>query len=220
MKDQPQEPGLAPLALIESLFWQDGYARLERHLARISSSAAALGLNADPGQLRSALLESARSLPAGEPHKVRLLLSANGSELEATPLAGPPAEAAVLLAAERVDSRDLLLQHKTTRRSLFDLAGATADKLGIADLLFLNERGQLTEGSRHNVFIERNGRLLTSPLGCGLLPGVFRQTVLESRSVLLRPLTLPDLQTADKVFLTNSVRGCRQVRFAGRVSAS
>lgn len=220
MKKLPNETAAAPLKLIESLFWQDAYERLEQHLARVSRSAVALGLSVDPVRLRDALLTEGRLLPAGTPHKVRLLLSASSSEIIATPLTGPAGEPVVLLAEEHVDSRDPLLQHKTTHRDLFDAAGATADRLGVADLLFRNEQGHVTEGSRHNVFIEKDGRLLTSPLGCGLLPGVFRQTVLESRPVLIRPLTLADLLAADAVFLTNSVRGWRPVRFAGRVGGA
>jgi para-aminobenzoate synthetase/4-amino-4-deoxychorismate lyase len=201
------------LALIEALLWNGSYQRLEQHLARLERSARQLGIPLAAGDANDALEKFAQSFEAGTPLKVRLVLGADSSiQVDAGPL-GNAAPGTVKLAASRVDSRDPLLQHKTTRRSLFDAAGRTADKLGLADLIFLNERGQVTEGSRNNVFVERDGRLLTPPVESGLLPGVCRESVLTARAVEVRPLEPPDLLEADAVFLTNSVRGWRQVRF-------
>ena len=79
--------------------------------------------------------------------------------------------------------------------------------LSIVEVLFVNERGELAEGSRTNIFLARAGRLLTPALTCGLLPGTFRQRLIETgeaEEAILRPA---DLATADRVYLGNSVRG-------------
>jgi para-aminobenzoate synthetase/4-amino-4-deoxychorismate lyase len=114
------------------------------------------------------------------------------------------------VAAERTSSADRFLFHKTTRRRFYD---ETRERLmaetGCDEALFLNERDELTEGSFTNLFIERNGRLLTPPIGCGLLNGTLRGALLADpeRKVEEQVLRLADLQNAERVFLGNSVRG-------------
>ena len=79
----------------------------------------------------------------------------------------------------RVDSRDLLLRHKTTTRALYDSELARVMAAGHFDAVFLNEKDQLTEGARSNLFVERGGILLTPPLEAGVLNGVLRQRLLS-----------------------------------------
>ena len=76
-------------------------------------------------------------------------------------------------------------------------------------MVFRNERGELTEGAITNLFIEKEGRLPTPPVSCGLLPGTFRADLIERGHgrVQERILTLADLESADRIFLANSVRG-------------
>jgi len=59
--------------------------------------------------------------------------------------------------------------------------------------------------------------LLTPPLTCGLLPGTLRGALLDDprRETQERPLTLADLDAADRIFLGNSVRGLRPARRLG-----
>jgi para-aminobenzoate synthetase/4-amino-4-deoxychorismate lyase len=46
---------------------------------------------------------------------------------------------------------------------------------GLMDVIFMNERQEVTEGAISNVIIERNGRFVTPPVTCGLLNGVYRR---------------------------------------------
>jgi para-aminobenzoate synthetase/4-amino-4-deoxychorismate lyase len=111
-----------------------------------------------------------------------------------------------------VDSRDLLLRHKTTARALYDSELARVMAAGHFDAVFLNEKGELTEGARTNVFVERGGVLMTPPLAAGLLNGVLRRRLLrEGRAVEAR-LGLDDLQGAEAVFVGNGLRGLVRVR--------
>lgn len=199
--------------LIETLLWERHYHRLEPHLQRLARSAATFGLQFDPAAARSLLAERARDLAPGARYKVRLVLHAGrGLTWEAAPLGPPPTEPAVLLlSAEPTRSSDPLLRHKTTRRALYASAERAATRAGVTDLLFLNERGEITEGARHNLFVERGGRLLTPPVTSGALPGVYRAQVLATNpnagEATLRPA---DLLAADAVYICNSVRGWRR----------
>jgi para-aminobenzoate synthetase/4-amino-4-deoxychorismate lyase len=83
---------------------------------------------------------------------------------------------------------------------------------GFDDVLFLNLRGEVTEGAISNVFVEKDGRWLTPPVECGLLGGVYRRHLLETRpDVKERVLYAEDLRQADAVYLANAVRGVRRV---------
>jgi para-aminobenzoate synthetase/4-amino-4-deoxychorismate lyase len=112
------------------------------------------------------------------------------------------------VSSSRVDSSDLFLFHKTTRRELYDREWQEyADRLGTDEVIYLNERVELAEGSRTTIFIRRDGELLTPALTAGLLPGTLRAQLLAEGKAREAVLTLADLQSADAIFLGNSVRG-------------
>ena len=80
-------------------------------------------------------------------------------------------------------------------------------------MLFLNLRGEVTEGAISNVFVEKDGRWSTPRIACGLLAGVFRRHLLATRpEIEERVLNLDDLRQADGVYIANAVRGLRRVR--------
>jgi para-aminobenzoate synthetase/4-amino-4-deoxychorismate lyase len=157
------------------------------------------------------------------PRKLRLLLGPEGrlrieseilpaSAIQPASATSPEAKPArVRIAAQRTDPRDRMLFHKTTHRPVYAAAFRAATEAGFDDVLFLNLRGEVTEGAISNIFIEKNGRWLTPPVGCGLLAGVFRRHLLETRPGIEEKVLYPgDLRHADTVYLTNAVRGLRR----------
>ncbi len=74
-------------------------------------------------------------------------------------------------------------------------------------MIYFNERGELAEGSRTTIFLERNGRLETPALSSGLLPGTLRSELIAQGRAVEEVLTIEDLKLADAIFLGNSVRG-------------
>ena len=197
--------------LIESLLFEEeyGYFLLERHLARLADSARRFAFRFDPGAFRQRLATTAAGL-AGR-HKVRLLLSRDGGMLvEAAPIDAPAGDipVPVAFAADRVDSADPLLYHKTTRRELH--TAELARRPGCADVIFVNERGEVTEGANHNLVVQVDGSLVTPPLASGLLPGVFRAELLAAGVISERVVTMTELACAGEVWLINSVRKWRR----------
>jgi para-aminobenzoate synthetase/4-amino-4-deoxychorismate lyase len=85
----------------------------------------------------------------------------------------PDAMMLYVVSPTRLDSSDAFLFHKTTRRELYDQEWKHySDTVGADEVIYLNERGELAEGSRTNIFIDRgDGVLVTPPLPAGLLPG-------------------------------------------------
>ena len=196
-----------PVTLIETLLWDqtDGYALLGRHLERLAASAARFALPFD-GKAILALLET-QSFPEAR-MRVRLTLDAAGPALTSVPLPPNPPVFRFTIAPERLDSQSLWLMHKTTNRAFYDEPRVSAHAAhGVDEVVFRNERGELTEGSITNLFIERDGRLLTPPLSSGLLPGTLRAELLATGRASEQVLTLADLAAADAIWLGNSVRG-------------
>jgi len=204
--------------LLESLLWCEGYPLIELHLDRLSDSADYFDFHFDREKVKDALLHASRGFSASEARKVRLLLDREGRlriEHETVAQAACASSGVlerVCIARERSDPGDRFLYHKTTHRPLYANPFKAASEAGFADVLFLNTLGEVTEGAIHNVFIETSGRWITPPVSCGLLSGVYRRHLLETRSnIEERSLTLDDLRSADAIYLTNAVRGVRRV---------
>jgi branched-subunit amino acid aminotransferase/4-amino-4-deoxychorismate lyase len=148
--------------------------------------------------------------------RVRLVLSRDGAlEVTSTPIDPVPAETIwrVVLAQTRFDSGARMLRHKTTRRALYEDALARAMREDGADeVLFMNERDELCESARCNLFVPQGDRLLTPPLSSGLLPGTLRARLLAQGRASEAVLRLADLP--ETFWLGNSVRGLVRARRA------
>ena len=200
--------------LIETLRWSrgEGYDLIEEHLARLAASAARFGFPCQPGKVRAAL-DGAVAAAGGDDLRLRLLLDRDGG-IEVTAAALAPRDPATVwryaVSRRRVDPDESLLYHKTTRRALYDGERARLEaETGCDEVVFLNTRGEVTEGAISTVFVARGGRLLTPPIACGLLPGTLRQALIDDPKVEIeeRVLHLEDLAGAETVYLGNSVRG-------------
>ncbi len=212
-----------PFQLIETMRWSagEGYYLLDRHLARLAASARFFGWPCDIEAVRQELSRTAATLSGTQ--RVRLLADSSGAfTVSASLIAAPDSRADITFAVSDrpIDSHDPHRYHKTTRRQVLDHERERlAARTGCDEVLFVNERGELTEASYANVFIERRGRLLTPPLSAGLLDGTLRRDLIDSAGshVEERILYPADLDDADAVWLGNSVRGLRRaIPVAGR----
>ena len=197
--------------LIESLLHDGAYFLRERHLERLACSAAYFGFPLELTAAREALDEVAQACTGKQ--KVRLLLYRDGRvSCEAAPVTDPDPcqEARAGFARATVDSTDPLLYHKTSWRGVYQ--EELARRPDLTEVIFLNERGEVTEGANSNIVARLDGELVTPPLGSGLLPGVFRGELLAQGSIRERPLTRGDLERAEELYLINSVRKWRTVR--------
>lgn len=86
-----------------------------------------------------------------------------------------------------------------------------AKEEGFNEVIFLNEKGFVTECSTANIFIVKSGLVYTPKLECGLLNGILREFVINNFSVIEKEITLRDLFESDEVFITNSLIGIMKV---------
>ncbi len=189
------------------------------HLQRLQTSALSLGFHW-PGRvaveqaIQNALLKMTVTT---ENTRVRLLMTPNGEfQITATPLPALQARPLVALAPLTLDSHESLLQHKTTHRPWYDptTEWLTANH-DFFDLIFVNERAELCEGSRSNIYIKQDNDWVTPPLACGLLGGVMREHLLSTHQVREAVLTRADFeQPAASLRLSNGLRGWFEVQRA------
>ncbi|MBY8610531.1 aminodeoxychorismate synthase component I [Burkholderia arboris] len=193
----------------------DGIRHLDRHLARLQRSADAFGFRFDIEALRHAIDARCAALDGDDAYRMKLALAKDGTiEIIAAPLKPLPAgPVGVMLASAHgfapTRASDALLLHKTTRRAEYDRAWQAAEALGGFDMLFVNERGEVTEGGRSNLFVKLDGQWVTPPLSSGVLPGVMRGVLLDDRAfgAVERVVTQDDLARAEGLLLTNALRG-------------
>lgn len=196
-----------------------GVRHLERHGARLAHSARFFDFQYDHAEILTALAAATHTLPLQGAYRLRLSLSKEGVfDLSAAPLAPLVEPVHVFLASDAdfaaVDPDELWLRHKSAQRARNTRAVQKAEQWGAFDLLFLNTRGELTEGARANVFVKLDGRWFTPPLSSGLLPGVMRAVLLDDRewNAAERVLTVADLHVAEKIVVCNALRGAVEAR--------
>lgn len=206
---------------------------LDRHLARLRHSAALMALPVpfSDQELGDRVQQTMAAHPALDEAYIRILITRGVGDLSYN-LAATPTPSLVIIVKpftphpERTFTEGIPVVVVGIRRNhpdalnpmiksnnLMNNALAMQEALGRGgqEALMLNQSGQLAECSQSNIFLVRDGVVLTPPLSAGLLPGITREYVLELAAELKvpareTPLGLDDLASADEVFLTGTTR--------------
>ena len=209
-----------PFELLETLRLEEGrYWLLAGHIARMDAAARRFGYVFSQEEVRARLDEEARIAGEGV-WRVRCLADAQGAvRVERYALdADARFPLPVALALRPVNRDDPFLQHKTTRRAVYDACFADVQQAwtNAYDTLLWNREGELTEFTRGNAVLEWRGRLVTPPLVCGLLAGVLRAELLARGDLREQIVLRDDLANVSNLWLINSVRGWLPVRLLNR----
>lgn len=195
-----------------------------RHLARLSRSAAALGLDLpDPAALRGAVADVLAATGIAE-GRLRVTATSGPGGFSS---ARPPAGTTVVVAAEEAppwsphvavitvpwprNERGATAGVKTISYAENVLALRRAHAAGAGEAIFANTRGELCEGTGTNVFLALEGRLVTPPLSSGCLAGVTRDLTLEIADAAEETVPLSALAAADEAFLTSTTRNVHPI---------
>ena len=214
---------------------------LDRHLHRLEEGCRRLAFTADHGLIRSEVLAYAATLGSGV---LKLILTRGDSQrgyganpgapvrriLQGSPPATyPPAHGAdgirLFPCATRLAEQPLLAGLKHLNRLEQVIARAEWQDAEHAEGLMLDRSDRVIEGVFSNLFLVRNGLLLTADLTrCGVA-GVMRAEILAQAHALGVPVAVADisleqLQQADEVFMCNSVYGIWPVRECAAMSWS
>ena len=206
---------------------------LDRHLARLRTSASLLNLDIpqDDAELTAAIAATMRHAALEGEQYVRLLVTRGVGELSYDPATCPTPTVVIIVKAHRENPRECMedgvrviissvlrnhpeaINPRIKSNNLLNnaLAMQEAIRAGAQEALMRNYRGELSECAQSNVFLVKEGEVLTPPLESGLLEGVTRNFVFEVgghtgftvRESVLRDA---DLQQADEVFITSTTR--------------
>jgi para-aminobenzoate synthetase/4-amino-4-deoxychorismate lyase len=197
-----------PIELLETLRLDHGVvSRVDRHLRRLVRSAQYFGfaeVDRLAAEVRSAITTEASKNPTGL-HRMRVVVHPDGRHVITVhphTLDAEPRRLAV--SNQPVDSSDRFLYHKLADRRPYSERIAGLE--GADDVILVNERGELTETTIGNIVLEIDGVLVTPALACGLLPGIFREVMLESGQITEAVLGHLDLIRATKIWMINSLR--------------
>jgi len=207
LTEQPVE-----FSLLETILWtlEEGFFLREKHIERMLDSADYFDFPVSKEKIEEYLEQISSKLSS--PQRVRLLLDKRGS-LNFEAKSFQPLEAQqpfrVHLAQQPIDSDNVFLFHKTTKRNFYE--SARRDAPDYDDVLLYNELGELTEFTIGNLVVELEGNYFTPPLSCGLLAGTFRAHLLEIGEVVERTIRVEELNDCTQIFMVNSVRKWQKV---------
>jgi len=204
--------------------------KLDEHLKRLYESAKSIQLNIGitKAEMQEIVFETLRRNGLSDAY-IRLVVSRGKGDLGLDPTKCPAA--AIFCIADQIKifeprmyEQGLEVVTVAIRRNNHDslsprikslnylnniLAKIEANQAGVVEGVMLNQDGYVTEGTSDNIFILRDGVLLTPPLSAGLLEGITRDSVLQlsgQLGIVVREelFTRHDLYTADECFLTGT----------------
>ncbi|MFB9835375.1 aminotransferase class IV [Actinoallomurus acaciae] len=199
---------------------------LTRHLDRLATSAAGLGLpEPDLDAIRQGTLDVLDAAPRWDLARIRITYTSGEGPLGSD--RGTTGATAIVAVAEQQpfpatgdvsvvpwprNERGALSGLKTTSYGDNAKALAYAHEHGGAEAIFGNLAGNLCEGTGSNVFLVRGGRLITPPLSSGCLAGITRALVLEWVGGEETDVPLAEFTEADEAFLTSTTRDVQPIR--------
>ncbi len=203
------------MQILETMLWRRGRGMLylREHLRRAAQSQRGLGGIWEKVRVLATISDAEKRLQKYDFARVRLLINYDGNaKIEIFPLRQPGWNKSTLrvkIADLSTNSHDVWLRYKTTHREFYDYQFKLALDEGFDEVIFFNERGELTEGAISNLFLKIDNNWYTAPVKCGLLPGIWRARMMQKLMASEKVLYRDDLSLADEILLGNAVRrGC------------
>ncbi len=195
--------------LFETMHCKNGnILLLEYHLKRLQASAFFFDFPFDTHIINQQIVTKTQNLSGM--FRVKLCLHYNGHiEFIISPFHADNRIKKLMISEKKVHSQNIWLYHKTSHRNFYEQQYEQALNQGYDEVIFCNEKNELTEASRHNLIINLKGRLYTPPISSGLLPGVFRQKLLDDKKITEKTLTLKDVQKSQEIFIINGLNGLK-----------
>jgi len=194
--------------LFETILWSpdSGYFLLDYHLKRLKESAEYFDFMFKIKKITDEL-EKRSKLFTLLPLKVKLILEENGAftiEFSELGYSFKKDKLILKLLPNSVSSDNAFLYHKTSNRAHYEKLKTSNSEYD--DVIFCNERGEVTESSIANIVIKVDNKLFTPPIESGLLNGTFRQYLIDKEELTEKTITKDMLLNSKSTYLINSVR--------------
>lgn len=173
----------------------------DQHLERLTKASRYFAYPLDPKKLRQKIEEECQVCDVNQDYRLRIGLSKSGEIELSRQILAPlsPSFCKAKLCLQEADLNQSFTYFKTTHRPHLSL--------GEQEIIYHNVVGELLETSIGNLVLKINGKLYTPPISLGILPGIYRQHLLETGQVEEKVLTVPDLDQAETIYGCNAVRG-------------
>ena len=196
--------------IFETMRYESGEIKfLKEHIGRMKSAADHFLFKFPKKKIMKRIEKSISELDQKQIKKIKVLLNKWGKiKIEISDLLESVDKVSVIISQNKISSTDRFRHFKTTNRKLYDKEYASYKSKGLYEVLYLNEKNELAEGSRSNIFLKKNNQWFTPPLNSGALPGVYRKFFIENNiNTSEKNIKIEDLLKADGLTLTNALRG-------------
>ena len=173
----------------------------DQHLERLTKASRYFAYPFDLEELRQKIEEECQACDSHQDYRLRISLSKSGEMEVSRQILAPlsPSFCKAKLCLQEADLQTPFTYFKTTHRPHLSL--------GEQEIIYHNVAGELLETSIGNLVLKIAGKLYTPPTSLGILPGIYRQHLLERGQVEEKVLTLADLNQAKTIYGCNAVRG-------------
>ena len=173
----------------------------DQHLERLTKASRYFAYPFDLEELRQKIEEECQACDSHQDYRLRISLSKSGEMEVSRQILAPlsPSFCKAKLCLQEADLQTPFTYFKTTHRPHLSL--------GEQEIIYHNVAGELLETSIGNLVLKIAGKLYTPPTSLGILPGIYRQHLLERGQVEEKVLTLADLKQAETIYGCNTVRG-------------
>lgn len=181
---------------------------LDEHLDRMRLAAEFFLFNYDESKIVKRI-KRILNASKGKSKRLKIILNKTGLiKIEIGDIPKKVSKVKVIVSLNTVNSTNVFQYFKTTQRKLYDKETKEYSRKGFFDVIYLNEKSEVTEGAITNIFIKKEDVIITPPISSGLLNGVYRKYFLRKNAdIKERKIFLSDLIYADQIILTNSLRG-------------
>ncbi|MFN3603955.1 MAG: bifunctional chorismate-binding protein/class IV aminotransferase [Leptonema sp. (in: bacteria)] len=111
------------------------------------------------------------------------------------------------ISSKTIQSNHIFLKYKTNHREIYDNELKIAQSIGFDEVLFMNEKHNITEGSYTNIILKLDKSFYTPNYNDGLLKGIFLEKLIKKFNIQEKTITINDVLRCEKIYLVNSVRG-------------
>jgi len=196
--------------IFETMRYENGQVKfIDDHIERMKTTADYFLFKFNEKKIKKQIDKSIAELYKQQIKKIRLSLTKWGEiSVDLSDITKPAKEISVIISQNKINSTDKFRYFKTTNRKLYDDEYKHFSSKGFFDVIYLNEKDEIAEGSRTNIFFRKGINWFTPAIDSGLLPGVYRKYFIEIHpDISEKNIRIEDLINADEILLTNALSG-------------
>ena len=196
--------------IFETMKYENGEIKfLDDHLLRMKSAASYFLFKFNEKKIKKQIESKISNVDEHQSKKVRIALKKWGEiRIDISDILELTNNVHVIFSKNKINSQDRFIYFKTTNRKIYNDEYKLIGLKGFYEILYFNEKDEVVEGSRTNIFIRRGNSWSTPSLESGALPGVYRKYFIgKYHNVSELKVKIEDLINADELLLTNALRG-------------